>query len=365
MRFDTAIVGGGVAGSTTAYELSRRGYKVVVIEKNSEIGKKVCGGLVSHRVIHLSKTESVMNEIKGAYVFFPNGKEICIGGDRTHAYVIDREKFDRELAEKAMAEGVEYKLNFKIKRIGEKKLLGNDEIKFDYLVGADGARSFVAEEYDMGRIDYINAIQGESSKKFDDEFVYVYLDKKISPGFFSWIIPDGEKIRIGTGSSEGKLREKFNVFLKKMDVSAENIKSALIPAGMRKIYKKNVVLAGDSAGFVKATSGGGIYASLLSAKILAENFEDFGKYKEIFMKKFGNELKKCLIARKFFLRMENEDFNLIADYIEREIEIINKYGDIDYQTKVAIHFIKKHPLLLLHMLYIIFKNSFWGNNLNL
>lgn len=358
MRFDVVVVGGGVAGNMTAYELSKKGYKVAVVEKNSEIGKKVCGGLVSERVIKLSKTDSVMNEIKGAYVFFPNGKEICIGGDKTRAYVIDREKFDKELAEKAMAGGVEYKLNFKIKKICEKRIVGNKEIKFDYLVGADGARSSVAEKYDMGKIDYINAIQGESSKKIDDDFVYIYLDKKFSPGFFSWIIPDGEKIRIGTGSSERKLREKFNIFLKKIDVSAEKVKSALIPAGMRKFYKKNVVLTGDSAGLVKATSGGGIYASLLSAKILADNFGNFGKYEADFMKKFGNELKKCLIARKIFLKMENEDFNFFADYIEREIELINRYGDIDYQTKVAINFIKKHPFLLLHMFYIIFKNFY-------
>ncbi|HEC77208.1 MAG TPA: geranylgeranyl reductase family protein [Thermoplasmatales archaeon] len=355
MRFDVAVVGGSVAGSMSAYELSRRGYKVVVLEKNREIGKKVCGGLVSWRAIKLSKTESVLNDIKGAYVFFPNGKEICIGGDKTHAYVIDRERFDKELAEKAMAEGAEYKLGFKVEKIYEKKLVGKEKIDFDCLIGADGARSFVAEKYEMGRIDYINAIQGESEKKFDDDFVYVYIDKKISPGFFSWIIPDGEKVRIGTGSSEKKLRERFSVFLKRLNASAENIKSALIPVGMRKFYKKNVVLAGDSAGFVKATSGGGIYASLLSAKILAENFENFKKYRTDFMKKFGKELKKCLIARKIFLKMENEDFNFFADYIKKEIDVINKYGDIDYQTRVAIHFMKKHLFLIFHLFPIILR----------
>ncbi|HEC82705.1 MAG TPA: geranylgeranyl reductase family protein [Thermoplasmatales archaeon] len=355
MRFNVAIVGGGVAGNATAYELSRRGYKVVVLEKNREIGNKVCGGLVSQRVIKLSKTESVLNDIKGAYVFFPNGKEICIGGDKTHAYVIDREKFDKELAEKAMAEGVEYKLGFKVEKIYEKKLVGKEEINFDYLVGADGARSLVAEKYDMGRVNYINAIQGESGKKIDDDFVSIYIDKKISLGFFSWIIPDGEKVRIGTGSIEKNLREKFNLFLKRIDASAENIRSALIPVGMRKFYIKNVTLTGDSAGLVKATSGGGIYASLLSAKILAENFEDFKKYRTEFMKKFGNELKKCLIARKIFLKMKNEDFNFFAEHIEKEIDVINKYGDLDYQTRVAIHFIKKHLFLIPHLFHIILR----------
>lgn len=350
MRFDAAIIGGGAAGNMTAWLLARRGYKIVVLEKKGSIGKEVCGGLVTHRVLEMSKTEAVLNEIKGAYVYFPDGREICIGGDKTHAYVIDRQKFDSELAEKAMAEGAVYKLKFAVKKISDNRIEGKEDIKFDYLIGADGALSKVAKQFDMGGIGYINAVQGEAKIHADENFVRVYINKSIAPGFFSWIIPDGEKARIGLGSSEKGLKKKIDDFAKMLKAEIKNVKGGIIPVGMRKFFRDNVALIGDAAGQVKATSGGGIYASLLAANILAENFPDFKKYEEEFMKKFGREIKKTILARKIFLKLGNEDFNYIANYIEKEIEIINKYGDIDYQAKVAKEVVKRHPAIAVYLL---------------
>jgi phytoene dehydrogenase-like protein len=41
-KYNTIIVGGGIAGLTSATYLSRKGQKVLLIEKNRE-----CGGLVN------------------------------------------------------------------------------------------------------------------------------------------------------------------------------------------------------------------------------------------------------------------------------------------------------------------------------
>lgn len=350
MRFDAAIIGGGAAGNMAAWLLAKKGYRIVVLEKKGSIGKEVCGGLVSHRVLEMSKTEAVLNEIKGAYVYFPDGREICIGGDKTHAYVIDRQKFDFELAERAMAEGTIYKLKFAVKKISDDRIEGKEDIKFDYLIGADGTLSTVAKQFDMGSIEYINAVQGEAKIHADEDFVRVYINKSIAPGFFSWIIPDGEKARIGLGSSEKKLKQKIDNFAKMLNAEIKNVKGGIIPASIRKFFKHNVALIGDAAGQVKATSGGGIYASLLAANIMAENFPDFKKYEDEFMRKFGREIKKTILARKIFLKFDNEDFNYIADYIEKEVEIINRYGDIDYQAKVAKEIVKRHPAIAFYLL---------------
>ena len=354
MQFDIAIVGAGIAGNSAAYELARKGYKVIVLEKKKEIGGKICGGLVSKRVINLQKTDAILNEIKGAYVHFPNGKEICIGGEKTHAYVIDRDKFVNEIAEKAMAEGAIYKLNFLVRKICQNKIYGKEEIKFEYLIGADGAKSNVAKLFNMGKISYINAIQGEG-KKLEEDFVRVYLDNELFPNFFGWIIPADEKARIGLGYQSKKLKEKINIFARKIDRKIDNCKAGLIPYGLRKFYRKNLALIGDSAGQVKATSGGGIYASLLASKILAESFPDFKMYEKIFMEKFGKELKRHLLMRRIYRKLKNEDLNFIANYIEENVELINKYGDIDYQWKVAKEFMKKNPKFLIALIWKILK----------
>ena len=350
MRFDAAIVGGGAAGSILAWKLAEKGWKVVVLEKKKEAGGKVCGGLVSHRVIRFSGTEAIMNEIRGARVFFPGGREVTIGGERVYAYVIDRDAVDREMVEKAVAAGAVYHTGFRVERIADRKIKGKEEIEFDYLIGADGASSMVASLHNMGEIEYINAIQGHSKDGNKEEYVSVYFDNTISPGFFSWVIPDGEKARIGLGSVERNVRKKLNMLEKKIGREVREARGAIIPAGLRKLYVGNVALIGDAAGQVKATSGGGLYAICVAASSLADSFPDFSDYKKRFMKEFGGEIKRTLMARKIFLKLKNEDMDRIAEHVEREAKMISRYGDIDYQSEVAKRFFMKHPLATLMIL---------------
>ena len=46
MSFDVAVIGGGISGLTTAFDLSQRGYKVVVLERQVHAG----GNAVSERM---------------------------------------------------------------------------------------------------------------------------------------------------------------------------------------------------------------------------------------------------------------------------------------------------------------------------
>jgi len=57
--------------------------------------------------------------------------------------------------------------------------------------------------------------------------------------------------------------------------------------------------------------------------------------------------------RKIFLRMDDKKLNMIFSFLdERDIEIINKYGDIDYPSLVAKKLIKSnlHPRLIKKLL---------------
>ena len=64
--YNTIIVGGGIAGLTAAAYLSRKGQKVLLIEKNKE-----CGGLVntfSHKGFHF---EGGVRALLDAGIIFP------------------------------------------------------------------------------------------------------------------------------------------------------------------------------------------------------------------------------------------------------------------------------------------------------
>jgi len=336
--FDFAIIGGGPAGSMAAWQLAKKGYKTIVFEEHAAIGIPVrCAGLVSKNVIKMHD-DGIVNEIKGATIIFPNGKEIVIGGDKTHAFVIDRQIFDSGLAEKAMAEGAEYLFQKKVKKIARHEYFKVEEIKARYVIGADGPNSMVASQFNMGKIKFFNAIQGYG-KRIDDEFVKVYISNEIAPGFFAWIVP-ADETRIGLATTKRGIRKYFYIFLKKVGMDAKKIIAALIPFGMRRLQKDGIALVGDAAGQVKATSGGGIYAALTAANILASCGENFEKYEKEFMKGFGKEIKRTIAMRKIVNSFNDKIWNKMAGIVEKNIDLINKYGDIDYPSIVVKEIMK-------------------------
>ena len=66
MIYDYLIVGSGLYGATCAYELKKRGLKVLVVEKRNHIGGNVFTKNISGINVHMY----------GAHIFHTNKKEI-------------------------------------------------------------------------------------------------------------------------------------------------------------------------------------------------------------------------------------------------------------------------------------------------
>ena len=118
-KFDAIIVGGGLAGSITAYILAKAGREVVVIERGSFSGSKnMTGGrLYSHSLekiipnfaenapIERKVTKeriSMLTDESAVTMDYSSGK---LGKQGKDSYVVLRGKFDRWLAEEAENEG--------------------------------------------------------------------------------------------------------------------------------------------------------------------------------------------------------------------------------------------------------------------
>ncbi len=71
--YDTIIVGGGIAGLTSAAYLSKKGQKVLLIEKNKE-----CGGLVNSFSRNGFHFEAGVRALEDAGIIFPMLKELDI-----------------------------------------------------------------------------------------------------------------------------------------------------------------------------------------------------------------------------------------------------------------------------------------------
>ena len=87
MYYDVIVAGGSVAGLLSAREISSKGFSVLVIEEDYEIGTpEHCGGLVSIAgleelgIIPFRKTFDHM--IESAEITSPNGKSFTINSKK-------------------------------------------------------------------------------------------------------------------------------------------------------------------------------------------------------------------------------------------------------------------------------------------
>jgi digeranylgeranylglycerophospholipid reductase len=117
---EAAVVGGGPVGSFTAWNLSRLGVATTVFEEHAEIGvPSHCSGHLSIRSLkHLGlyplPNGIVENTFSGANFHSPTGTSFSVHLKRPVTCAVNRELFDKFLAEKAQAAGARYRLNSRV-----------------------------------------------------------------------------------------------------------------------------------------------------------------------------------------------------------------------------------------------------------
>jgi len=109
--FDVVIIGGGLSGSSTALNLSKKGYSVLIIEKEKSQDYKPCaGGMASsiQRFLPLNIGDCIESKIK--YVEFRWKASDNVIADLTGEspfWIIKREKFDQLLLDESLRNGVQ------------------------------------------------------------------------------------------------------------------------------------------------------------------------------------------------------------------------------------------------------------------
>jgi len=384
-EYDVAVVGGGPIGGYVAKEIAHEGFKVAIFEEHEQIGTPLkCAGLVTSRVfdfLDFPKELVVQNKIKGAHIHSPLGNTLTIGGDRVHALVIDRPMFDKEIIKCSIEKGAEVFLENKAISAKkhedhvELKTSQNNVVKCKLLVGADGPLSKTREWFALSQpIEILKGIGAEvTNVSLDPDFVEIFVGKDIAPGFFAWIIPTnkhGTEARFGlctTQDSPYPPKHYFsNLFKNKnsspylQDIKITKHIGGAVPLGaLKKTYASNILLVGDSAAQVKPTSGGGIYTGLLCANhcshvaIEALYRNDFTsiflkKYHKLWSADIGRELHLGMKFRAIFKNLSDKQIDkYIRKFQNPKItEVISKYGDIDYPSKLVKPLLKKTPSLI-------------------
>jgi len=394
VNFDICIIGGSIAGNYLSYLLSKTTLDILVIEEHKEVGLPFqCAGIVSQKLSKLIKLpkEIVLNRVNIAKIVAPSGRFIRLSGEET-PYIIDRIALDQYFYTKTKkSTNIHYSLGEKL--ISFKYVKENHQnfimiqtslrlIKTRLLIGCDGPLSVIGQHLGICN-KKLYAVQIRVKGDFDQDEAAMYFDPRWKE-LFGWIVPEGNKIyRVGIASSR-KVMIKFHSFLKKLKIDINNKldqQGGIIPYGiMNRVAFNNILLLGDSAGQVKATTGGGIIMLLTAAKYasncIKKCFEntDFSRkfikkhYEKPCLTKIGNQLKIHYIIRLFlehFDSLDYEKFILIAKSSKIK-NIISFYGDMDFPKSLVIklmfkpiiftfliRFFIKNPLLLLQIIQII------------
>jgi electron transfer flavoprotein-quinone oxidoreductase len=167
--FEVIVVGAGIAGCVTAYQLARQGHSVVMIERGESPGSKnLSGGVLYSRGIQKVFPEfldeaPIERRITRNYVNFLNA-ESSVGidyrdnrfADPVNAVTVLRAKLDAWLAQKCEEAGVLILPAVRVDRVltedgaTGKRVIGvqadADELRAHVVVAADGVNSFIARE---------------------------------------------------------------------------------------------------------------------------------------------------------------------------------------------------------------------------
>lgn len=343
--YDVIVSGAGPAGSRCAEVFARNGYKVALIEKDTN-WRKPCGGGVGNRIFkyypQLRNRDIV--KIRGIRMYSADYHELdhYFTDIKDYNTVMDRLELDNFVRDVAVDAGAElFDKNVSIdfvykdgKKAGVKTKTseGNKEYLGKLIVVADGMSSRLAvksglrgkwKSEELG-IAKVAILEGENS--LDPRYLYVFFREYKGYG---WIFPiSDKKFNIGCGTfgednMNYNLNEIYNEFInnpnvKKLIPASEYKQIWLGSSGVpsqgvqeKSLYSENIMLIGDASGFVSPISGEGIDSSLLSGQVAAEVGSEgleIGDLSSKTLKKFKSDRRIKKIIRAFKLKNSMKEF---------------------------------------------------------
>ncbi|MDD5338678.1 MAG: NAD(P)/FAD-dependent oxidoreductase [Dehalococcoidales bacterium] len=339
---DVIVIGGGPAGSYTARRLAEKGHSVLVLEKNTGAGQKLCcTGIVGQECVDTFKIDDkvILRQANSATLYSPTGNKIHLRRPEPQAVILNRPAFDKSMMERAKQAGADYRFNSKVTGAAVNRdcttvtVADGDKIQARAIVVASGFAPGLNKKLGLGEYkDYAAGAQAEVTAPGLKE-VEVYFGA-MAPGFFCWLVPTTkDKARAGL-LAHTEAVPLLKKWLKQLEEQGK-IKSSDVQTHYggvplkppTRTYGERVVAVGDAAGQVKPTTGGGIYYGLIGAEIAANvlhrALEDddltakrLAGYEKAWRRKLGGELRTGYWARKFFERLNEGQIDQLFKMIK-------------------------------------------------
>jgi geranylgeranyl reductase family protein len=335
---DVVVVGGGPAGLYAGWQLASSGHQVTLLEEHAAIGAPVhCTGVLANEAFEEFDLDRsvILNQLRSVRFHAPSGEVIQYRSKKIEAVAIDRLALDRSLARRAVGAGVRVvhgrATSVTPHRDGVTVQCADAAFRARVCVLACGAHYALQRRLGLGipNLLLLTAQAEMPAERLGD--VEVYFGRRFSPGGFAWAVPVQREgrgfVRVGVmcdGHSGrhfhrvlGHLRALWGI---PQSVAPEPRQKVLPLEPIARTYTDRIIVVGDAAGLVKPTTGGGIYYSLVSARLAARALirglerDELGAwhladYQSGWKDRLGPELSSQLALRRVAQGMTDEDIN--------------------------------------------------------
>lgn len=300
MSYDVVVVGCGPAGSMAGRSAAMNGVSALIIEKKSAVGiPNHCNECIAaphlwEERLGFKLNPSVYSQrITRFVIVAPSGR--MTPPLENDCIMVERNLFDRVLAEEAVRAGARIMLNAKV--VGLMKegdaVTGvvvqrgdvKEKVRARVVIGCD-ANNIVARAAGIAGPDepshwLVKEFAGVKGQ--DPETCYTYMSPRWAPGLHAPHMPKGpDTANLSVGIPLGHkltLSEAFEELMKHptvkeffSDASPVRIAGGTAPGGglWPKPYGSGVMLAGDAAGHMWEANGGGINPAMMAGHFAGE-----------------------------------------------------------------------------------------------
>jgi len=373
---DVVVVGGGPAGLHAAARLAAAGFSTSLLEEHTSVGEPVhCTGIVAAEAFEefsLSR-RAALNELSAARFWSPAGQQVAYSQGRVEAIVVDRRLFDQELLATAEECGVVVHRSARVTNItidahGVTVSTQSNEMRARACILACGANYALHRQLGLGMPQLLlHTAQIEVAARSAGD-VELHFGSEIAPKGFAWVVPviRGGQVcaRIGV-MADRAAPQYFDRLVARVSrrwgVSAETIgrpRQKILPlAPISRTYADRLIAVGDAAGLVKATTGGGIYYSLVSATLAAAVLtpalrEDdltatrLRPYEDAWRERLADEFHAQLALRLIAHRLTDDDIEQLFELARTDgiMPIVHRTASFNRHRKLILALLKHPPV---------------------